>query len=79
MRNSLTFSMTIEQTNGQEGSKECLSLPALIGHYVLGDPSIAKNLRDCEDNISYIREIIEYGRESLFNSFLQDVSVSRQK
>lgn len=60
-RNTFTFDLT-SQPSSDAGNKACISLPALIGSYVLSDADLSSKLKDCEDNISHIREFLEKDR-----------------
>ena len=72
-RNTLTFDLTT-QPSSDAGDKACISLPALIGSCVLSDPDLRNKLKDCEDNISHIREFLEKDREPFFKQIMQSVS-----
>lgn len=42
---------------------------------MLQDSSLKSKLKDCEDNISYIREFLEKDRTQFFKSLMSSVSI----
>lgn len=72
MRDTLTFDLTTSVSEG--GNKACISMPALVGSYVLSEPGLTQNLKDIEDSISHIREFLEKDRVPFFRSLLSSVS-----
>jgi hypothetical protein len=50
---------TVVEGSSDSGEKACISMPALIGSYVLTDPKLNSKLKDSEDQIAHIREFLD--------------------
>lgn len=76
MRDTLTYQLSTKECSQSEGSQLCFSLPALMAFYNFRDSHIRDNLKDAEDNITYIRELLENNCLPLFKSIITEVSLT---